>query len=468
MGRKPTTASKMWKRLLLSFILSALICLTLLPAIPAHAAGDPEKYTATAADGMELAMKRYRPDATASFHIGAQPVICMPGIICGANIYDVQTPAGENYDLQLPSPLASWAQGDVYVQKDPMRYYSMAHYLWLQGYDVWLVNYRGEGRDPYLSGGQMGYTIDDLGIYDVPAIVEKVYDVTGQHPIWCAHSMGATMAYIYLQGAKYGEGDNPHVIADPALAEERNGGTGRQAIKALIDLDGPQIPSSGKLVNNTLVWAALYWPFYVDLRPLTANFGDMLAYPLLSLMNLVWQLQQSLGGIDLDLANLLVCINQNNLAPSVGEYVVKYVFDAISTRVLAQWADAGIHGKLREDYENGNGDLFPPVPAPNDGYYYYSDNMDKVTIPALVMADDRVDITNPDDIKNFYNAKTRNPLDTFIRVAGAAHVDLICGLNAPSFTYPEIGNWLKKLAAGNTVQTKPTSGRKSNSGRTKR
>ncbi len=49
------------------------------------------------------------------------------------------------YDLQLPSDIAEWAVGDGRIQQDPMLYYSLAYYLWKQGYDVWLVNYRGTG-----------------------------------------------------------------------------------------------------------------------------------------------------------------------------------------------------------------------------------------------------------------------------------------------------------------------------------
>src|SRR4030042_3549763 len=96
-----------------------------------------------------------------------------------------------------------------------------------------------------MSGGATGYSLDDCGIYDVPAIVEKVYEVTKKHPIWMGHSMGSSMANIYLQGAKYGEGENPHVISDPALAAERNGGNGKQSLKALVYLGGPMGTAGG-------------------------------------------------------------------------------------------------------------------------------------------------------------------------------------------------------------------------------
>jgi pimeloyl-ACP methyl ester carboxylesterase len=432
--------------------LRVLACIVLLALFiadtPALARGDTEtdSYGAVTADGIRLAIKRYRPETGAPFRKGAQPIILMPGIICNLNYYDVRTPRGEKYDVGLPRPLAPWARGDRYIKKDPMRYYSLAHYLWLQGYDVWMANYRGEGRGPDTSGGMTGYSLDDLGIYDVPAIVERVYRETGKHPVWCGHSMGSTMAFIYLQGAKYGAGDNPHVVSDPELVTERNNGRGPQAIKAFIDMDGPQSPSMGDLCDNSLVWSLLYRQWYLDLRPLTANFGAVLADPLLSILNLLWQVDISLGLPDLDFVNAFLCFNQDNVDRDVGRFIVKYALDGISTRTLGQYLDSSAHGMLREDYENGEGETVPRDPEPGDGYYYYSDNMGKITVPALVLADDRTDVTGPEDIKRFYDSKTRTGLDVFVRIPKAAHVDMVCGLNSPTTTYPEIGNWLRRLS----------------------
>jgi len=435
----------MVRKIILSLVLALLICLTLLPVLPAQAARDPEKYTAHTADGVDLAMKHYRPGNTAGFHKGAQPIVLMPGIICGFNYYDVRTPQGEKYDLQLPAQLAPWAEGDRYIKGDPMRYYSLAHYLWLQGYDVWMANYRGVGREPYQSGGGTGYSLDDLGIYDVPAIVEKVYEVTGKHPIWLGHSMGATMAYIYLQGAKYGEGDNPHVISDPALVDERNNGDGAQSIKAFVDLDGPIVPFTGHLCDNYPMWAILYWPWFLNLRPLTAEYGGYLADPFMSIIDTGWEVAQAYGIPDLDLIGAFLCIDKNNLDPAVGSYLIKYVLDGFSSRTFGQYFDASAHGTLREDYINGNYDLIPPEPSQGDGYYYYSDHLDKIKLPALVLADPRTDVTNPDDVKKFYLGKTRTSLDAYMKVPNGAHLDMVCGLNAPTFTFPEVGKWLKNI-----------------------
>jgi len=428
-------------------IICALLIVCSMGGLPAMAGvkEGPDSYTAVTADGVNLAMKRYRPDATAGFRKRAQPIILMPAFSSNMNEFDVRTPPGENYVVKLPSPLAPWARGDKYINKDHMRYYSLAHYLWRQGYDVWMANYRGEGRAPYHSTGTNGYNLDDLGIYDVPAVVKKVYKITRKHPVWLGHSTGTTMAYIYLQGAKYGSGSNPHVVSDPALARTRNGGNSAQSIKALVDMDGPMVTFNGKSLDNALVWGALSWPWYVDLRGLLNQYGGKVGDPAVYLMNVLWNVYNKLGMPDMGPMNILLCINKENLAPAVVDFGARYCFDGFSTRTLAQFCDAAAHGVFREDYNNGQWRLVPPDPYPGDGYYCYSDNLKKIKIPAIVLADDRYDLTSPEDIKKFYLDKTRNRLDVFIRVPKAAHVDLALGLNAPSFTFPTIGKWLKKV-----------------------
>jgi hypothetical protein len=68
-----------------------------------------------------------------------------------------------------------------------------------------------------------------------------------------------------------------------------------------------------------------------------------------------------------------------------------------------------------------------------------------ITLPALVIVDNTLDITAPADIDRFYQAKTRHPADGFFRVPNTAHIDLVMGLNAPEITYPMILEWIQGL-----------------------
>jgi hypothetical protein len=92
-------------------------------------------------------LEHYIPEPGVQFNYGKQPVLLMPGLLGNSNEFDIHTPdnpAGM-YQVSLPEELPDWAKDDQYIKRDPMKFYSMAYYLYSQGYDVWLANYRGEG-----------------------------------------------------------------------------------------------------------------------------------------------------------------------------------------------------------------------------------------------------------------------------------------------------------------------------------
>jgi len=329
-----------------------------------------------------------------------------------------------------------------------MKYYSMAHYLWIQGYDVWCANYRGEGRAPFRSGGENGYAIDELGVLDMQAIVGKVFDVTGKHPVWIGHSMGSTMAYEYLEGCKFGSGWNPHIVSDASLTSQRNAGSGREALKGFVDLDGPMIPVSNALPDTRLLWIPLSVPLYINVRPIVKTLGNPAGPIFVEAENLIWWVWKALGVGDVGVVNSLRSMNPADMNTDVARYMIKYAVDGMSTRTLAQYGDASAKGKFREDYKNGQWNSLivkPKDPRPGDGYYYYSDNLAKISIPSLVIADATEDVTSPGDILNFYKGKTRSGLDEFYVAANTAHVDVVMGLTAPTTTFVKIGDWISRL-----------------------
>ncbi|MBN2026215.1 MAG: alpha/beta fold hydrolase [Actinobacteria bacterium] len=409
-------------------------------------------FTARTADGVDLAMRRYRPDKHSPLREGAQPVILMPGMACNYNYFDVHTPDGAAYGAELPGELAPWAEGDAYLQDDPLRYYSLAYYLWSRGYDVWLANYRGQGRGEVRSGGATGYAIDELGIYDMPAIISRVNEVTGLKPVWAGHSMGGVMSYMYLEGARFEnmEDANSRVISDPALVAERNNGDGPQALRGLISLDGPAYPC-GDLpwLMGVLLWTAFYVPYNLDLRPITSNLGAVAASPVLALEEILYAVWGSFGYPDFIFPlNLCLSINPGNFDGAVSQFFFQNVADGFSSRAVVQFLDACVNHKMREDYRNGFCRFWlwcPPTPCTGDGYYYYSDNLDKISLPSLIIIDATRDITAPGDVQAVYDLKTRDPGDQYHVIPGTAHADLVVGLNAPCDLYPKIGAWLESL-----------------------
>lgn len=83
------------------------------------------------------------------------------------------------------------AQGGL-IYTQPMLDKNMAEYFWETGYDVWVLDYRlSNNLEPPID--MRGWTIDEIGEFDIPQAIEKVYDECKQQPIRLfAHCVGAT------------------------------------------------------------------------------------------------------------------------------------------------------------------------------------------------------------------------------------------------------------------------------------
>lgn len=72
---------------------------------------------------------------------------------------------------------------------------SFAEYLWQEGFDVWLFDWR---TSPYLPVHETGYTFDDVARFDWPVVIEHVHDRTG-HPVSVlAHCLSAPCLLLSL------------------------------------------------------------------------------------------------------------------------------------------------------------------------------------------------------------------------------------------------------------------------------
>ena len=147
-----------------------------------------EEWSFTTSDGVALRGGRYAIP-------GAQPVVLAHG-------FDGN---GSEFDL-------------------PRRGRNLAVHLARAGYDVWMANFRGNGRgDSVSDSGGWGHAIDHLAAFDAPALIEGVTRVTGRKPAWLGHSMGGMVLYCYLQGASFHrDGTGQAFTADEGLARERN------------------------------------------------------------------------------------------------------------------------------------------------------------------------------------------------------------------------------------------------------
>ncbi|GAA5840859.1 hypothetical protein JCM5353_001996 [Sporobolomyces roseus] len=80
---------------------------------------------------------------------------------------------------------------------------SLAFWLVEQGYDVYLSNIRTNFKMPHRHFSRSdprywAWDVKDIGMYDVPAIVEYVLTETGVKPTWIGHSQGASTMFLAL------------------------------------------------------------------------------------------------------------------------------------------------------------------------------------------------------------------------------------------------------------------------------
>ncbi|HAG96763.1 MAG: hypothetical protein CMK83_23885 [Pseudomonadales bacterium] len=418
-------------------------------------------YNTTTADGVKIGMKRYRPSPSHNYSNGT-PILLANGITLNNHQWDTFTPPYLNsYKFELPDDAPAWAKNDPIIQEDNMKYFSTAHYLYLRGYDVWMMNYRGVGRDDYASEEGNGNT--DLDVWcalDFPAAVDKVRAVTGKKPVIGGHSTGGLCAYLYLQGvtmdaATVAAGEYlPHVTSSAALAAERNANT-----LAFVGIDpaGSPILAYEWLIDNALIFDLLalevlidldaVMPWVMSLFPpvITSGAIDLV---FITIGNLADAFPNYLPAWA-DLFGALDFWSVVNMDPYVEDFTGRIAFSSFYLGGIAQYADWGINGEFREHWQNGqeNANLVvPPNRAPGDGYYYFNDYMSRMTVPAFsVFSASSGLVDTATMVDTIYNGKTYNSKDAWIEVPNSGHIDVVNGNQAPTVSFPAIADWLDSL-----------------------
>jgi hypothetical protein len=447
-------------------------------------------YSATADDGGTIYLYRYAPYTTGTpqFRTGGTPVVIFTGITMNMNQYLACTPSDmtQAYSAVYVPPVSSapaWALNsagtdyETYIKADKMRYYSLAHYLWLQGYDPWFVNYRGTGRSPLQSTGSNPNsitTLDTWATLDVPAAIAKVKSVTGKRMFIGGHSTGGLVAYAYLQGAylDYGIattagakkayyqlcfalGFQPHVKASASLAQTRNAD-----IKGFIGLDPAGVPPLPSLLDSTLFWtlvgSKLYLPLDTVSQDLLQQFSSQV---LVGVSDIMFGTINKVAAGNSSLSELFDYLNfwlVQDMDPCMEDWMLRYSIGGASIRGFGQYMDMGLNDTLREHYLNGaenylSSKLTAGGPTPNpgkDGYYYYSENMSRMTVPLIVFSSTQGSLVTPQATYDFIiSKKSATAYDQWYVVDGTAHVDVAMGKRIPTAVFPQLGEWLDSVNA---------------------
>ncbi|MFN3199298.1 MAG: alpha/beta hydrolase [Bradymonadia bacterium] len=365
-------------------------------------------------DGVMLGMRRYpRP--------GAQPVLVLHGLAQNLN----------GWDLPIPG-------------------HSFAHHLWAAGFDVWLGNFRGHGRDPHRSGdGAQAARIDDYGLLDVPAFLSRVRHKTGMAPLVVCHSMGGVATLMYLQGALYDS--SGRVIHRPGLAQQRN-----SEVSGVVLVGVPPVLHWHARPGVASALAGRYYEYNTWFQGV---FGRRLTRRILrhapiDRVRAGWlaargrwlaQKRGPVGRLTREVTHMMgqgagmalrhVVWHPGNMSRALIEAETLHTLEDISVPVLEQFCDWIAHGTMRAHVADGRG---PEGRDPHE----YADYHHLVRTPALWVAgaQDRV---VPPSIMRSHGLNLVGSADRGLLVLpGFGHNDLRIGLKAPEIVFPQVTRWL--------------------------
>ncbi len=388
----------------------------------------PAAERALTSDGVLLGMRRYpRPNAP--------PVLLLHGL--AQNLH--------GWDLPVPG-------------------HSLARHLSAAGFDVWLGNLRGHGRRPHRSGaGARAARIDDYGLLDVPALLDRVRRVTGRPPLVVGHSMGGIATLMCLQGAAYDA--QGRVIIDPARAEARQRAVAGAVLVAVppgLRWDvRPGLASwlrGEKWECNPLLQSVLarrpvrglLKRLPLDVFPTggVARAVDRAA-ALPGPFGLVGAGVVHVGGAAVSRALAHTLWNPENMDRALVEAETRHTLEDASRAVLHQFVDWIAHGTMRE-YTTDD-----PARPP----HVYADHLQSVQVPVLMVAGELDRVVPPSQVVRHGLRNVGSSDRALLVLPGFGHNDLRVGLAAPTALYPRIVEWLRDRAALTLPNRAPASAR---------
>lgn len=354
-----------------------------------------EGHEVTTEDGAILRLKRYA-------NPGAQPVLLCHGFgSCGTSM-----------DL-------------------PREGRNMATWLARDGFDVWVSSWRGCGHDPYACEcPDWSHSIDDLAVYDAPALVDAVTSATGKRALYIGHSMGGEILYMYLQGVRFEDG---HVVSEDGLVRRHH-----EKLAGGVTIGSPPA----------------FW--YPDGHPYHYLFGTRAARAVLSqalgemlrreyTSPRVYRIGGRKGALD-EHPRVMMAVSRS---PMLSFTYCRGNTDKDATTSLARWGtgdvSAGMWVQLLQALLEGDM-LEHPGRSEPDRRYSYTANMSTITLPIFFLTGDK-DFANPGAIERFGYDGISSERKEYVNLAGYGHTDLLMGRNVEREVYPLLSAWMKATAA---------------------
>ncbi len=350
---------------------------------------DARLWSCVTADGLTLRGKRYATP-------GGQPIIL-------AHCF-----AGNGMEFDIPK-----------------KGYNLAVYLARRGYDVYMYNVRGCGREPYVSDpGDWLHTLDHFAALDAPAVIEAVTRETGKKPVWLGHSMGGAILYMYLQGASLADGGT-RFKADPALAAQRNESiTAGVTLASPVSFTWPEGAPFGRIMHSGPALGAVGRMAGI-LRSLPA---ERQRFPFIRYTAIIADTLPRLTSVIFTSPAMAMVHNPRNVDGAVMTLMARTMLDNISVRMTVQFLEDMVSGDSM-DYGRT---------------YDYTTHMDRITAPMLFLSGSR-DFLSADEIERCAYDRVASPVKDFNCFQGYGHLDLAIGCKVENTVYPYIVDWLSRV-----------------------
>lgn len=282
----------------------------------------------------------------------------------------------------------------------PDRRYSIAKYLHEQGFDTWVVEFRGTGKSHkpgfvtrYLSKVLTDWTFDDFIFKDLPAITAYIRKKTGKKKLhWAGHSLGGTVIYAGLETL-----GNEVCASAVTLGAAMSASAKIGLIKFLLKVD-----------------PVVEWMPYLPMKRM-ARMAKPIARWLAPMED-----------------NFFYAVDNINL--KVIETALNIAVEDISSPLFLQ---------LHDWYKNNH---FRTI----DRSFSYRNNLKKIKAPFLVCAGSVDGLTGYPDVHLAFReiGSKDKKFHVFSRESGCrteyGHLDLALGKNARFEVFPLIADWMKK------------------------
>lgn len=378
---------------------------------------EPVRETATTADGLRLGLKHFSKP-------GGEPILLIHGIGTNDRQWDITYPKKSNF----------------------------ARFLYALGYDVWIGNLRGFGTRGFRSEAPRStkdWTIDHYAAFDIPAMVDLVYQTTGK-PLWLiSHSLGSYAVEGYLAGLQLRTRGHVLPQAEQGIMRQKN-------IRGLIFMAGVHNfwwpKSLSEAITNPVRTIADYYQSNYELQLLAgtkalyylvptswsfplSDIQYIANFPIDRIPIIGSAIKSLYNGVLNDVANnpfMNIFYHVSNTDKDTMRIYFEDGLENIPFTVIEQLGNA-VHNHVTQSYYHHK--------SPQD-LYSYGDVRKTVRVPELFIAGGHDRLSNAQMIYEDGYLASSSPDKSWLQIEDSGHEDLILGKNSMVEMMIPVAHWL--------------------------